>query len=108
MAHYVPLHADYEENIAPMEVMINERRVFFIMETYFRAKRAIKDGIGEFEYEEGDVSKVVVWALYDIEDGKMRHITCNLLKAEFFGRKIGLEDLIKESQSRAAPGLNDH
>ncbi|KAL1898853.1 hypothetical protein Sste5346_003263 [Sporothrix stenoceras] len=58
------------------------------------------DGSGLRDVTPGDVAKIRVWADYVVENGKMKAIVCNLLKAYFLG-KGDLAEQIAESRSRA-------
>lgn len=55
--------------------------------------------------KEGDVFKVVVWALYDIEEeGKMSRIRCSLWEEKMLGQ-VDVKAYVSESKSRAQEDL---
>ncbi|RAH46896.1 nuclear transport factor 2 family protein [Aspergillus brunneoviolaceus CBS 621.78] len=100
MNHYAVLHATAEETVVPILVMVDQGRIFFVMETYFRYCQATDRAVHGYNAQAGDVIKVTVWALYDMDGGKMKHITCNGLHHEFLGTAdVNLP--INESWSRA-------
>ncbi|CAK7228033.1 hypothetical protein SEUCBS140593_006777 [Sporothrix eucalyptigena] len=63
------------------------------------------DGTGLRDVTPADVVKIHVWAHYVVENGKMRAIVCNMLKAYFLG-KVDLSEQIAESRSRADAELH--
>ncbi|KIX08668.1 uncharacterized protein Z518_03325 [Rhinocladiella mackenziei CBS 650.93] len=100
-SHYGPLLDKFTETIVPIELMIEEDRIFFIMETSFQAKTETIGPSG-FTCTPGDIIRVTVWAFYKMEGGLMKTITTNQLHGEFIGKRMTLEETIKDSQSRAA------
>ena len=101
--HYARIFGTFTEVLVPIEIIANERHLFFLMETQFQANRDIAVGIAKRPWEKGDLGRVTVWAYYDFEDGKMKRIICNQEKFEWFGKTRSLEEAVKDSQSRAAP-----
>lgn len=105
--HYSRIFSHYHERLVPIEVIANERRVFFVMEVIFHAIKPVSVGIGKLAWESGDLGRQTVWALYDIEGGKMKKIVCNQEKIEFFGKSKTFDQALLESQSRSAPGFTE-
>ncbi|KIX01715.1 uncharacterized protein Z518_09441 [Rhinocladiella mackenziei CBS 650.93] len=101
--HYARIFSYYNEHLIPIEIMANGRRLFFVMETLFQAANPISNGIAKRAWEPGDLGRMTVWALYDLEDGKMKKIVCNQEKFEWFGKSKSFEQALEESQSRTAP-----
>ena len=62
------------------------------------------EGVFGYAVESGDVVKIRVWAYYEVEEGKMRRIVCNLFQSWALG-KVDVRELIRESESRAEPDL---
>lgn len=106
MNHYAKVHADANETIVPMIVMIDEKRIFFSMEAYFYYLRATNNAVHSHKVEAGDVIRVKVWAVYDMKDGKMAKITCNALCDEFLGQ-VDVEEMVRESWSRVDDVIKD-
>jgi len=102
--HYSALLDNFKESIVPIELMIEEHKIFFRMETNFLAKNAAHGPAG-FECEAGDVIRVDVWAFYVMEGGLMKSIVTNQLAGEFLGHSKTLAERIKESQARARKDL---
>ncbi|KAJ5134029.1 hypothetical protein N7448_000949 [Penicillium atrosanguineum] len=100
MNHYDLVHADAQETVVPMFVIINENRIFLSMEAYFFYTRATDKAVHSHKVKPGDVIRVKVWAVYDMQDGKMACITCNALGDEFLG-EVDVDELITISWSRA-------
>ena len=101
MTHYRMVHADAQETVVPMFVMIDEKRIFLSMEAYFYYTRATDKAVHGHTVKPGDVIRVRVWAIYDMQDGKMACITCcNALGDEFLGQ-VDVDELITDSWSRA-------
>lgn len=100
MNHYAVLHADARETVVPMFVMIDEKRIFFSMEAYFNYTRATNKAVHSHKVKAGDVIRIRVWAVYDMQDGEMARITCNALGDEFLGQ-VDVDELIAESWSHA-------
>lgn len=62
-------------------------------------------GVHGMTAKTGDVFKVTVWALYDIdEQGKMSRIRCNLWEEKMLGQ-VDKEQRVRESKSRAQEDL---
>ena len=98
--HYGPLLDNFVEHVVPLELMIEEDKIFFMMETNFKAKKAAHGPAG-FDCVPGDVIRVEVWALYHMEGDLMKTIVTNQHTGEFLGQEKTFEERIKESQSRA-------
>jgi len=103
-AHYLPLFDVCEEIVVPMVVAIEGKHVFYIMESYFKYTKKMEKGVFGYPVEVGDIIKIRVWAHYQVEDGLMKEIVCNLFKAEHLGQG-DLKALVDESQSRAQADL---
>ncbi|KAJ5359095.1 uncharacterized protein N7496_011508 [Penicillium cataractarum] len=101
--HYMPLFDVCDEYVVPMVVMNDAHKIFFIMESYFVYKTA-REGVFGYPVEAGDIIKIRVWAYYEVENGKMQRIVCNLFQSWFLG-KVDIRELIRESESRAEPDL---
>lgn len=99
MNHYAKVHADAQETVVPMFVMIDGARILLSMETYFLYTRTTDQAVHSHRVIPGDVIRVKVWAIYDMLDGKMAKITCNALSLEFLGQ-VNVNELIQESWSR--------
>lgn len=103
--HYSGVHGLADETVVPMVVVTEGDHIFFEMEVYFKYKTATTEGVHGQTVKQGDVFKVVVWALYAInEDGKMQSIRCNLWEEKLLG-PVDLEPLIRESKTRAQGDL---
>lgn len=103
--HYSGVHAVADETVVPMVVMNDGDKVFLLMEVYFRYTVDTDEGVHSQKVKKGDVFKVTVWALYDIDDaGKMETIRCNLWDEKLFGQ-VDVDRLISESKARAQPDL---
>lgn len=99
MNHYAKVHADAQETVVPMFVMMEGARIFLSMEAYFLYIRTTNHAVHSHKVKPGDVIRVKVWAVYDMLDGKMARITCNALSDEFLGQ-VNVNELIQESWSR--------
>ncbi|KAJ5635383.1 uncharacterized protein N7484_008696 [Penicillium longicatenatum] len=99
MNHYAKVHADAQETVVPMFVMIDGPRIFLSMEAYFLYTRPTDQAVHSHKVKPGDVIRVKVWAVYDMIDGKMAKITCNALNDEYLGQ-VDVNGLIRESWSR--------
>jgi len=106
MDHYSMVHADANETIVPMIVMIDEKRIFFSMEAYFYYLRATENAVHSHKVQAGDVIRVKVWAIYDMKNGKMEKITCNALCDELLGQ-VDVEKMVRESWSRVDDVIKD-
>lgn len=102
--HYGPLLDNFKECLVPIELMIEEDKILFIMETNFQAKKAARGPAG-FDCAVGDIIRVEVWAFYRMEEGLMKSIITNQLTGEFLGQTKTLAERIKESQTRARKDL---
>ncbi|CAI7577348.1 unnamed protein product [Penicillium manginii] len=94
--HYLPLFDVCDEYVVPMVVMNDSHKVLLIMESYFVYNSKL-EGVFGYAVEEGDIIKIRVWAYYEIENGKMQRI--------WFLGKGDIQELIRESESRAEPDL---
>jgi hypothetical protein len=101
--HYLPLFDVCDEYVVPMVVMNDGHKILLIMESYFVYKKQL-EGVFGYPVEEGDIIKIRVWAYYEIENGKMQRIVCNLFQSWFLG-KGDIRELVRESESRAEPDL---
>lgn len=104
MEHYKPIHANADETVIPMVVMIDGNRIFFVMEAYFLYKNATDRAVHDYKVTPGDVLKITSWAIYDMEDKKMKTITCNLFAEELLG-KVDVNEHIRDSEKRADPDV---
>lgn len=104
--HYDRLLANAEETVVPITLLSNEdnTKLFFEMHTYFHYTADNESGINDYALKKGDVVKLVVWAIYIVEGGKMRSITCNLFKSEILGQ-VDCNSAIRKSQAQADQGL---
>ncbi|KAL1897612.1 hypothetical protein Sste5346_003918 [Sporothrix stenoceras] len=103
-AHYMPLFGVCEEIVVPMVLAIEGKHIFYIMESYFKYTKKMEKGVFGYPVDVGDVVKIRVWAHYQVENGLMKEIVCNLFKSEFLPQG-NLKELVLESQSRAQPDL---
>ncbi|KAJ5745498.1 hypothetical protein N7520_010680 [Penicillium odoratum] len=100
MNHYAKVHANAQETVVPMFVMIDGPRIFLSMEAYFLYIRTTDEAVHSHKVKPGDVIRVKVWAVYDMVEDKMARITCNALSDELLGQ-VNVNDMIQESWSRA-------
>lgn len=98
-AHYGPLFESFVEKIVPIELLMEGDRIFFWMEANFQATKTSPSPSG-FTAEPGDIVRVVVWAYYKMEGDLMKTIVTNQLSGEFIGKKMTLDEAIKDSQTR--------
>lgn len=103
--HYERIFGHYQERLIPIEIMTSDSRLFFLMETLFRATKPVTVGIGRRSWEPDDLGRLTVWALYEFEDGKMKKIMCNQEKFEFFGKTKTFDQGLQESHARSSPNL---
>ncbi|KXT03039.1 hypothetical protein AC578_652 [Pseudocercospora eumusae] len=104
-AHYSGVHSLAQETVVPVVVMNDREHVFFEMEVYFKYIVDTDQGVHSQTVKKDDVFKVIVWALYDInEQGKMTKIRCNLWEEKLLGQ-VDVDELIQESKSRAQVDL---
>ncbi|KAI5922989.1 hypothetical protein F4810DRAFT_671191 [Camillea tinctor] len=105
--HYNSIHADADEFVVPIVVLIDRGRVFLQMHAYFRYKNKAK-GVHGLDVNPGDVVKIDCGGLYDLDqNNKMSKITCYLFGEEFLGQQ-DVKEKIRESESRADPDLRIH
>lgn len=71
MKHY-GVHSQAEELIVPQVVMIDGSRIVVVMEKFSQHKESTDQAVHGQRMREEDVFRVKVWALYDMEDRKMR------------------------------------
>lgn len=103
--HYSGVHGVAQETVVPMVVMNDKDKVFFEMEVYFKYITDTDEGVHSQKVKKGDVFKVTVWALYDLDErGRMLTIRCNLWEEKMLGQ-VDVEPLIRESRSRAQEDL---
>ncbi|KAI5359601.1 putative NTF2-like domain superfamily, SnoaL-like domain-containing protein [Septoria linicola] len=104
-AHYSGVHSVAKETLVPMVVMNDRDHVAFLMEVYFQYTKDTDEGVHNQRVKEGDVFKVTVWALYEIDEaGKMGTIRCDLWEEKMYGQ-VDVQPLIEESRSRAQEDL---
>jgi len=97
--HYRTLFGGFLEKIVPIDVLVEDDRIFFWMETNFLATKP-GPAPGGFTVEAGDIVRVTVWAHYVVEGDLMKTIVTNQLKGELIGKTMAMEEAIKDSQTR--------
>ncbi|KAI9732630.1 MAG: hypothetical protein M1834_003966 [Cirrosporium novae-zelandiae] len=96
--HYRDIHASAEETIVPILLMIQGPKIFFQMTTYFTYKHDTNNAVHNLRVRRGDVVRVNIWALYDVVDGKLKTIVCNLLNVEVLG-KVNVKKFVNPPRS---------
>ncbi|KAF2169288.1 hypothetical protein M409DRAFT_20514 [Zasmidium cellare ATCC 36951] len=103
--HYAQVHSVAEETVVPVKVLCEGEGVFLEMEVFFRYIVDTDQGVHGRTAREGDVFKVVVWAVYDIDAvGKMRRIRCSLWDERMLGQ-VDVGECVREARGRAMGDL---
>ena len=102
--HYLPLFNVAEEVLVPMVIMVDGDKIFYLMESYFLYRQKVDKAVFGYRVQPGDIIKIESWAYYQLVDGKMKKIVCNVRKNQCLG-KVDLKEYLRESESRAETDL---